>query len=750
MVVTQLNLGEKNITGTIPSTIICQLNNLTFIDLSNNNISGTIPLSLKDCSMLQHLDLFNNSLSGRIPGELFGMKTLVNLYLNGNMLSGEMPKQKSASQLKNLDLSENHLNGSIPEDIGNLKNLVKLDLSHNSLSGSITSKLFQLNQLSHLSLSYNYLSGVLPNAMNLFSLYDMDLSHNQLTGSIPKGLASSTGLDALDLSYNQLSGNISESIKHLRPRISLRLCSNKFSGRISSEFVKLTYEENCFDESNLSSTSNSLSIPGLPSFLSGDEVRKLSRSQHLIIPIVGIGKLLVYEYFEKQSLDKWLHRKKRAASPGQSSTPALDWQKRLKIATGAAQGLSYMHHDCTRPIIHRDIKSSNILLDSEFNAKIANFGLAKILSRRDDDPETASAIAGTFGYIALGLQRWEFHVETLDEEIMETSNVEQMRGVFKLGLMCTGATPYGRPSMKENEKVSIASAGLSGVKHKGFLFFQETLQFSGTEQSILLSLKQHWRDSEFLQSWDLNSSVCTWSGVSCIDDWVVTQLNLGENNITGTVPSTIICELNNLTFIDLSNNISGTIPLRMKDCSMLQHLDLSKNSLSGQIPGELFGMKQLLNLYLNGNMLSGEMPKQISSQLENLDLSENHLNGSIPEDIGNFKNLVKLDLSHNSLSGSITSKLFQLHDLRHLSLSSNYLSSVIPDEMDLFSLYDMDLSHNQLTGSIPKRFRDLPELDSMDLSFNQLSGDISKSIERLRPRNTFKSLFQQILRKNFY
>ncbi|VAH21361.1 unnamed protein product [Triticum turgidum subsp. durum] len=161
------------------------------------------------------------------------------------------------------------------------------------------------------------------------------------------------------------------------------------------------------------------------------------------------------------SLDKWLHGH-RWPAPAGSSMPArapsvrrapLNWPARVRVAVGAARGLSYMHHECSPPVVHRDVKCSNILLDAELNAKVADFGLARMLveAAGTTPHDTMSAVAGTFGYMAPGTHR-----SPITLIVILNAKISLRRSGLSFS-PCYAECAYTR---KANEKVDVYSFGV--------------------------------------------------------------------------------------------------------------------------------------------------------------------------------------------------------------------------------------------------------------------------------------------------
>jgi hypothetical protein len=378
-----------------------------------------------------------------------------------NSFSGPVPSSLvQLSQLNLLDLSNNSLSGDIPRSIGRLKKLARLILSHNHLTGIIPPEIAQLHQMTSLDLSNNDLTGGVPPQLQNLVLNDFNLSYNKLSGPLPLFFSASRyrqsflgnpglcyGLCASDADpdaiararINMVASILSASAVILLvalawftykyigyKRRAAEISGAEKSSWVLTSFHKVDFDErdivNSLDENNVigkgaagkvyrsvvGPRAEAVAVKKLWAGVGGGdvagtkndtfeaEVATLSKIRHknivkLFCSVTNRAcRLLVYEYMPNGSLGDLLHSAKAAV---------LDWPTRLKIAVHAAEGLSYLHHDCVPSIIHRDVKSNNILLDAEFGAKVADFGVAKAIG---DDPTTMSVIAGSCGYIAPG------------------------------------------------------------------------------------------------------------------------------------------------------------------------------------------------------------------------------------------------------------------------------------------------------------------------------------------------------------
>ncbi|XP_044510160.1 receptor-like protein kinase HSL1 [Mangifera indica] len=535
-------INDNMFTGELPENFS---GNLSSVDISNNKFSGKIPAGVSSWRNLQVFKASNNLLTGTVPRELTLLPSLTILWLDRNNLSGSIPSNLTAwKKLTFLNLSRNQLSGEIPEEIGSLTVLNNLDLAENKFSGKIPRQLGLL-KLTCLNLSSNLLIGEIPSEFEN-GAYASSFANNP-------GLCARSSFVNIKICSFQPEKSREVSSKYLALLISAasvvfllalifslfmfraygkrKLRTNTMDSKIT-KFHYLNVTENVIRsnliENNVIGSGGSGKVYCVPVNSLGDvvavkmignsqkldqeqekqflaEVQTLGRIRHLNIVklLCCISsenlKLLVYEYLENRSLDLWLHKRNHPSIPagsgfgyGSADNFALDWPKRMQIAVGTAKGLCYMHHCCCPPIVHRDVKSSNILLDSEFNPKIGDFGLAKTLVKRGE-LETMSSVVGSFGYIApeyayttrvnektdiysfgvillelttgreanygdehTYLAKWAWQhlqdgnpiVDVLDEEIKEACYLDEMTRVFKLGICCTRTPPAARPSMK--------------------------------------------------------------------------------------------------------------------------------------------------------------------------------------------------------------------------------------------------------------------------------------------------------------
>jgi Leucine-rich repeat (LRR) protein len=243
----------------------------------------------------------------------------------------------------------------------------------------------------------------------------------------------------------------------------------------------------------------------------------------------------------------------------------------------------------------------------------------------------------------------------------------------------------------------------------------------------------HWAPNNWLTSAPVNE----WTLVSTSGNRV-TGLFLANQNLQGSIPSSI-GNLTSLIGLYLAENqLSGSIPSSIGNLTKLTRLDLNDNQLSGSIPSSIGNLTELTRLYLYNNKLSGSIPSSIGNltELIYLYLYHNQLSGSIPSSIGNLAKVDILYLNNNQLSEAIPSTMGNLPKARYIDVSHNKLSGSIPPELsNLDYTYSLNLSHNQLSGNIPMSLGDLKNLYHnymyIDLSYNKLSGGIPKSINRL-------------------
>ncbi|XP_073283073.1 uncharacterized protein [Primulina huaijiensis] len=447
----RLSLGSNRIRGYIPSGL-CKLKNLGALYLSQNLLIGSIPECLGNVSSLRDIDLSFNNLTSDIPASIWNLQNLLTLDISSNSFTGSLsPLIGNLKVATSVNVSMNQLSDDIPATLGDLQSLIDLSLAHNRFRGSIPESIGNMLSLVSLDISYNNISGAIPKSLEaLKHLVYFNVSFNQLSGEIPtdgpfhnftsESFMSNVGLCGPPMSSCRESKHKSKVKQVLRVvfillgiavlvsavTFTLILIKNRRKPRpptvsdISSveRPPKISYhdllqatngysDENFLGKGSFGSVYKGVMRDGtilaikvfnmelegvLKTFDVECEVLRNLRHRNLTKVISSCSnqdfRALVLEYMPNGSLEKWLH----------SDGYFLNIIQRLSIMIDVASALEYLHHGYSTPVVHCDLKPSNVLIDENMVAHVSDFGIAKFLG--EDGSITHTRTMATLGYMA--------------------------------------------------------------------------------------------------------------------------------------------------------------------------------------------------------------------------------------------------------------------------------------------------------------------------------------------------------------
>ncbi|KAM3394404.1 hypothetical protein P3S68_003406 [Capsicum galapagoense] len=308
---------------------------------------------------------------------------LGDIYLDQNQLSGSLPNcLGNITSLREIHLSSNKLSSNIPPSLGNLQDLVVLDLSSNNMVGSLPPEIGNLKAATLIDFYTCSMS-------NMVGLEFLDLSQNNISGIIPRSLEKLQNLKYFNVSFNKLYGEIPSGgpFKNLSSQFFIYnealYRRGKSAPQQAESLSTVTRERISYYE--LLQAMDDLSESNLIGFGGFGSVYKgvLRSGTVIAVKVFNLQLDAAFKSFDMECevLCSLRHR-----------------NLSLSIMINVASALEYLHHGCSLPLIHCDVKPSNVLLDEDMVSHLSDFGISKLLG--EDQGDFYTKTLATFGYIA--------------------------------------------------------------------------------------------------------------------------------------------------------------------------------------------------------------------------------------------------------------------------------------------------------------------------------------------------------------